>query len=342
MNNIYNYNFEQLGSELQNHGCQKFRSKQVWEWLYQKNVTDFSSMKNIDKKTLNVLSEFFILKELEVVKHNKDVDGTQKALLRLSDGELIETVFMKQSHGNSVCVTTQVGCRIGCSFCASQIAGFTRNLTSGEIVQQIMFWQNLLKEQEQRVSHVVVMGIGEPFDNYDNVIEFINIINDENGLKIGARHITVSTSGIIPGIEKLADYPKQVNLAISLHAPNNEIRSSIMKINKKYTIEEIIHATKLYIRKTNRRVSFEYIMISGVNDSLENAEELVNLLRGLNCHVNLIPFNTVDELELKQSSAITIDEFYDVLNDNHIQVSIRRPKGANIDGACGQLRHKNV
>ncbi len=342
MKDIHNLNYSQLEEYVINNSIPKFRTKQIWDWLYKKHVNSFDEMTNLDKKTLNLLSGDFLFNELPIVKELVDSDKTEKSLLRLEDGELIETVLMPQRHGYSVCVTTQVGCKMGCSFCASQINGFKRNLETHEIVKQVMYWDKKLASKDERVSHVVVMGIGEPFDNYDNVINFIDIINDPLGLKIGARHITISTSGIVPGIEKLSDYPKQVNLAISLHAPNNPLRNSLMQINNKYPIEEVMLATNKYIRKTNRRISFEYIMIKGVNDSLKEAEELVNLVFGMNCHINLIPFNSVDEFNLSKSDIDTIMDFEDYLKDNNIQVSTRTPKGENIDGACGQLRHKNV
>ncbi len=342
MTNIYDLTFTQLLDFIENNNLPKFKVKQIWGWLYEKKVTNFIEMKNIDKKTISILDSNFYIDSLEVVTHKKDHDGTQKALLKLKDGELIETVLMKQSHGNSVCVTTQVGCKMGCSFCASQIAGFKRNLTTGEIVQQIMYWFEILKDIDQKVTHVVIMGIGEPFDNYDNVISFLDIINDQLGLCIGARHITISTSGVVPGIIKFAKYDKQVNLAISLHAPNNTLRTKLMKVNNVYPIEEVIDAVKFYIRKTNRRVTFEYIMIDNVNDTLECAKELVSLIRGINCHVNLIPFNPVEELPFSKSKKNTIIDFEQLLIREKIQVTSRTPKGENIDGACGQLRHKNV
>lgn len=342
MKNIYDFTLEELSESLNNNGFPKFRVKQIWDWLYIKQVDSYEVMSNLDKKTLNFLKENFYISELERVTNQVDNDGTQKALLRLDDGELIETVLMKQNHGNSVCVTTQVGCKMGCSFCASQIAGFTRNLTTGEIVQQVLYWEKILSTKNESVTHIVVMGIGEPFDNYQNTLDFFDIVNAQEGLKIGARHITISTSGVVPKIYDFADYPKQVNLAISLHAPNNKIRSNIMKVNNVYPIEDVISAVKYYVRQTNRRVTFEYIMIKNINDNEKCAYELVELIRGINCHVNLIPFNPVDELQYSKSDINDIRNFENILLDNHIQVSMRKPKGENIDGACGQLRHKNV
>jgi len=248
---------------------------------------------------------------------------------------------MKYKHGSSVCVTTQIGCKIGCSFCASHLGGFQRNLTAGEIVAQVIIFERELRKENDRVGNVVVMGIGEPMDNLPNVLNFINIINDEKGLNIGARHITVSTSGIVPKIREFIEFGKQVNLAVSLHAPNNKIRSDIMKINDVYPIEELIQVIRDYISKTNRRVSFEYIMLDGINDSIKDAEELSALVRGLNCHINIIPYNEINEYSHKKSSEEKVKKFVKVLENKKIQVSVRKAKGKNIDGACGQLRQNN-
>lgn len=341
MTNIYNLTYSDLETTIKEAGLPKFRTKQVWQWLYTHMITDFEEMKNVDNKTKTFLSENYFIPNYEIVKHQKDPDGTEKILLALSDSEVVETVLMKYKHGYSVCVTTQIGCKIGCSFCASHLGGFIRNLEAGEIVAQVMAFSRDLAKREERVSNIVVMGIGEPMDNLENVLNFIDVINDEQGLKIGARHITVSTSGIVPKIYELAEYPKQINLAISLHASNNEVRSSIMKINKVHSIEDIMEATRAYIKKTNRRVSFEYIMLAGVNDSIEQAKELAELVHGLNCHINLIPFNSVDEYSYKKSNDDRVKMFAKILDERHIQVTIRQSKGKNIDGACGQLRHKH-
>lgn len=341
MTNIYNLTYSDLETTIKEAGLPKFRTKQVWQWLYTHMITDFEEMKNVDNKTKTFLSENYFIPNYEIVKHQKDPDGTEKILLALSDSEVVETVLMKYKHGYSVCVTTQIGCKIGCSFCASHLGGFIRNLEAGEIVAQVMAFSRDLAKREERVSNIVVMGIGEPMDNLENVLNFIDVINDEQGLKIGARHITVSTSGIVPKIYELAEYPKQINLAISLHASNNEVRSRIMKINKVHSIEDIMEATRAYIKKTNRRVSFEYIMLAGVNDSIEQAKELAELVHGLNCHINLIPFNSVDEYSYKKSNDDRVKMFAKILDERHIQVTIRQSKGKNIDGACGQLRHKH-
>lgn len=340
MTNIYNYNKEQLTALLVENGIPKFRSKQVWDWLYKKLVTDFSQMKNLDSKTLELLKQQTYIPTMELVKHQVATDGTQKALMRLNDKKLIETVLMKYKHGYSVCVTTQIGCAVGCSFCASGLLGFTRNLEAGEIIAQVVFWQRIVATENERVSNVVVMGIGEPFNNYKNTLSFIDCINDKDGLGIGARHITISTSGIVPKIYELATYPKQVNLAISLHAADDLTRSKIMKINDAYPIADLMDAVDNYIEVTNRRISFEYIMLSGVNDSANDAEKLAKLVHGKNCHINLIPYNSVDENDYSATPQKTIDSFVNILDKHSIQVSVRRSNGEDIDGACGQLRHK--
>ncbi len=341
MENIYNLEYTDLEAVISEAKLPKFRTKQIWSWLYQHLIVDFEQMNNVDKKTKDFLKENYFIPNYEIVRHQKSTDGTQKILVKLSDEEVVETVLMKYTHGYSVCVTTQIGCKIGCSFCASHLGGFKRNLSSGEIVAQIISYARILTEVDGRVGNVVVMGIGEPMDNLDNVLKFINIINDENGLKIGARHITVSTSGIVPKMYELIEYPKQINLAISLHASNDEIRSRIMKINNVYNISEIIKVTKEYIKKTNRRVSFEYIMLSGINDLDEHARELADLVRGINCHVNLIPFNSVEEYDYAKSKDMQINKFAKILKSRNIQVTVRQSKGKDIDGACGQLRRKH-
>ncbi len=341
MENIYNLNYNELETLIKEAGLPKFRTKQIWSWLYKHLITDFSQMNNVDQKTKNYLQENYFIPNYEIVKHQKSSDGTQKVLLQLTDKEVVETVLMKYKHGYSVCVTTQIGCKIGCSFCASHLGGFKRNLSTGEIVAQVIAFSRLVAPEGERVGNIVVMGIGEPMDNLDNVLQFIDIINDDQGLNIGARHITVSTSGIVPKMYELIEYPKQINLAISLHASNNEVRSQIMKINNVYSIEDIMKVTKEYIAKTNRRVSFEYIMLSGINDQVEHAKELANLVYGVNCHINLIPFNSVEEYDYRKSQDEQIKKFEKILKERNIQVTTRKSKGDDIDGACGQLRRKH-
>ncbi|RNA69356.1 23S rRNA (adenine(2503)-C(2))-methyltransferase RlmN [Alteribacter keqinensis] len=344
---IYGLTFEQLTDWLVDKGHKKFRAQQVWDWLYKKRVKDFSEMKNVNKECRALLEEHFAIQTLEVHSKQESRDGTMKFLFKLQDGNLIETVLMKFSYGLSVCVTTQVGCNIGCSFCASGLLSKSRDLTSGEIVEQIMNVQHALdaRENEERVSHIVVMGIGEPFDNFDNLMDFLHVVNDDKGLAIGARHITVSTSGIIKKIYEFADQKLQVNLALSLHAPNDELRTRIMKINKGQPIKPLMEAVDYYLETTNRRITFEYILLKGVNDTPEVAQQLADLIKDKKrlSYVNLIPYNPVDEhIQYEQSEKEAILRFYDTLKKNGIQCGIRHEQGSDIDAACGQLRSKQI
>lgn len=344
---IYGLTREQLVDWFLAHGEKKFRATQVWEWLYTKRVASFSEMSNIPKSLMTLLEENFSLNPLKQVIVQEAQDGTVKYLFELPDKNMIETVLMRQEYGLSVCVTTQVGCNIGCTFCASGLLKKQRDLTAGEIVAQIMWVQHYFDERglDERVSHVVVMGIGEPFDNYANVMNFLRTINDDKGLAIGARHITVSTSGLVPKIREFADSGLQVNLAISLHAPNNEVRTSIMRINRSFPIEKLMAAIDEYIEKTNRRVTFEYIMLSQVNDRPEHAQQLADLLRNKKklSYVNLIPYNPVSEHDqYSRSSKEAVLKFYDVLKKNGINCVIRKEHGTDIDAACGQLRSKQM
>ena len=342
MNNIYNYSLEELENYFISIGEKKFRATQIFEWLYRMRVNSFDQMTNVSQKTINHLKENFYLERLEVVDKQISSDGTRKYLFRLIDGKLIETVLMRHNYGNSICVTTQVGCNMGCSFCASGELGKVRSLTLGEIVEQVLQVQIDLDEEYERVSNIVVMGIGEPFDNYDNVMKFLKVVNYAKGLEIGARHITVSTCGIVPKIKEFAHFNLQVNLAISLHAPNNELRSKIMKINKAYPIEEVMDAVNYYIQQTNRRVTFEYILLKDVNDSEECALELCKLIKGMNAYVNLIPYNEVTTKQYKKVTKNKAERFYQILDENHIQATLRMEHGADIDAACGQLRAKKI
>lgn len=344
---IYDLTKEQLTDWLVERGQKKFRAEQVWDWVYRKRVTSFSEMKNVNKACLELLDEHFQLETLEQEVKQESADGTIKFLFKLQDGHFIETVLMRHHYGLSVCVTTQVGCNIGCSFCASGLLKKNRDLSTGEIVEQIMKVQQHLDEQEkgERVSHIVVMGIGEPFDNYDNVMDFIRIVNAPKGLEIGARHITVSTSGLVPKIRQFAEEELQVNLAVSLHAPNDELRTCIMKINRAYPIHELMDAIDYYLERTNRRVTIEYILLDDVNDHVEEAEQLANLLRDKRhlTYVNLIPYNPVNEhSEYRRSKKEAILAFYDMLKKNGINCVIRQEQGADIDAACGQLRSKQI
>lgn len=340
MKAIYDYNLTELTEAFLSLNEKKFRAMQVFDWLYVKFAKDFKEMTNINKDLQTKLQESFVIDFLKVKKKQVSKDGTTKYLFELMDGHLIETVLMRMEYGNSVCVTSQVGCNMGCSFCASGLLKKQRNLTSGEMVAQIMHVQfDLLKERE-RVSHVVVMGTGEPFDNYEEVTKFIQTINEPKGLAIGARHITVSTCGLCDKIEAYGDLGLQANLAISLHAPNDEIRNQLMPINKKYPMDTLRQSIKRYSEKTNRRITFEYILLKDVNDSLVCARQLAHYVKGLNAYVNLIPYNSVDEHGYQSASKETIEAFYNELARLKVRATIRREHGADIDGACGQLRAK--
>ena len=334
MKEIYGQTFEMLEQYFIEIGDKKFKAKQVYDWLYKKRVTSFDEMTNIKKELRDQLQKEFVINSLKIL--TKQVgDDVIKYLLELNDGNKIEAVLMLHDYGNSLCVSSQVGCNMGCSFCESGRLKKVRNLTSAEMVSQI-----LLIEQDLglRITHIVLMGIGEPFDNYENVMNFVDIINHPNGIALGSRHITISTCGIVPKIKEFMNHGKQVNLAISLHAPNDTLRSQIMKINKAYSLKELIPVIKEYIRKTNRRVTFEYILLKNVNDSLECAKELAMLLRGMNCYVNLIPYNETSHIEYKKSSQEQIMKFYDCLKKEKIAVTIRREFGSKVSAACGQLR----
>ena len=339
MKNIFNYTMQELEILLIQKGFKKFNAKQVFEWLYKKREFDFNNMSNLSKKLRGFLVENFTVSNITVASHQISEDGTEKFLFELEDGNLIETVLMRHNYGNSVCVTTQLGCNIGCTFCASGLQKKKRDLTAAEIVLQVLKVDEL---SIGRVSHVVIMGIGEPFDNYSNTMKFIEIVNDPFGLEIGARHITVSTSGLVPKIRQFSEEPKQVNLAISLHAPNDDIRSRIMKINNTYPIREVIDAARSYVEKTNRRITFEYILLNGINDEIRHADELSDLLRGLNCYVNLIKYNSVDEFNYAGSSDVKATRFHKRLLDRGITATLRKEKGGDIDAACGQLRSKKL
>ena len=339
MDNILDYSLEDLSTWMKQNGESAFRSKQVFSWIY-KEVWNFDDMKNIPKSLKEKLANNFYIGIPKVFKEfTSEIDGTKKLLLEFNDGNLIESVIMKYKHGNSICVSTQVGCRMGCKFCASTIDGRVRNLTSGEILSEILVAQKIIND---RISNVVLMGSGEPFDNFDNVIKFFELVNADYGLNIGQRHITVSTCGIVPKIYELADKMYSITLAISLHAFNDEKRREIMPIANKYSIKEILEACKYYIEKTKRRVTFEYSLVQGVNDSEEDAKHLGNLLKGLLCHVNLIPVNEVKENSYKRSSKQTIERFEHVLKNSGVEVTVRREMGSDINAACGQLRRSYI
>ena len=336
MKSIYSMNITDLEEYLISNGSKKYRASQIMDWLYIKRVNAFSYMTNLGKELINKLEEDFYFDNLEVIKRQDDKD-VSKFLIELSDKNHIEAVLMNHDYGNSLCISTQVGCNMCCRFCESGRLKKVRNLETSEMVLQIL---KIEEKIQKRISHVVLMGIGEPFDNYDNFTKFITIVNYPKGINLGSRHITVSTCGIVPKIMEFADFPYQVNLAISLHAPNNNLRNQIMNINKAYPIEELIKAIKYYIKKTNRRVTFEYIMLKDVNDSIEYANELSHLLKDINCYVNLIPYNETENIAFKRSNKEQINKFYDILKKNGINVTTRREFGSKIDAACGQLRAK--
>ncbi|MBF0718982.1 23S rRNA (adenine(2503)-C(2))-methyltransferase RlmN [Mammaliicoccus sciuri] len=337
---IYSLQLGELEDWLIDQSEPKFRAKQIFDWLYVKRVDAFSEMTNLSKELREKLLQSFEITTLEVAVKQESKDGTIKFLFELQDGYTIETVLMRHEYGNSVCVTTQVGCRIGCTFCASSIGGLKRNLEAGEIVAQVLTVQKALDATDERVSQVVIMGIGEPFENYDEMMGFLKIINHDKGLNIGARHITVSTSGIIPKIYDFADESLQINFALSLHAADNETRSRLMPINRAYDLDKLMEAIEYYVNKTNRRITFEYGLFGGVNDQVHHAKALAKLIKHLNCHVNLIPVNHVPERDYVKTSKEDIFKFEKELKRNGINATIRRNQGADIDAACGQLRAK--
>jgi 23S rRNA (adenine2503-C2)-methyltransferase len=335
MTNILDLNLQELKHWMKSNNESEFRAKQIFDWIY-KNVWEFNEMKNIPASLKSKLCNTFYIGIPEIVQTLiSDSDDTRKLLLRYRDGNVIESVIMKYNHGNSICVSTQIGCRMGCGFCASTIGGVVRNLSSGEILAQILVGQKNIGE---RISNIVLMGSGEPLDNYENVLKFICLVNSEDGLNIGQRHITLSTCGIVPKIYDLAEENLQLTLAISLHAPNDALRKSMMPIAYQYSIEELMKVCKYYVNKTNRRITFEYSLVKGVNDSLDQAEELVKLLKGMLCHVNLIPINEIREKSFKKSTTDNVKAFLNKLEGLGIETTIRKEMGADINAACGQLR----
>ncbi|CUO98750.1 ribosomal RNA large subunit methyltransferase N [Clostridium baratii] len=339
MENLLDFTLDEFSSWLKENGESAFRAKQVYSWIY-KEVWNFDDMRNLPKSLKEKLKENFKIVIPEIVEEfRSNDDDTRKLLLALEDGNLIECVIMKYKHGNTICISTQVGCRMGCKFCASTIDGRVRNLTSGEILSEIMIAQKALGE---RISNIVLMGSGEPLDNYDNVVKFLKEVNAEYGLNIGQRHITISTCGLVPKIYELADEGLTITLAISLHAFSDEKRKEIMPIANKYSIKEILEACDYYIKKTNRRVTFEYALVKDVNDGNEDAKALGQLLKGMLCHVNLIPVNEIKENSFKRSSNKRIEEFAEILKSKGIEATVRREMGSDINAACGQLRRSYI
>lgn len=339
MIDLKDFEYAELEKFIVGLGEKKFRAAQIFKWLHE-GVTSYDEMTDISKSLREKLKEISYVSTLEIeCKLVSKIDGTVKYLFRLPDGNCIESVVMRYHHGLTICISSQIGCRMGCRFCASTIGGLYRSLTAGEILNQVLFAQ---KDMGERISNIVLMGIGEPLDNYDNVVKFLHNVNHEKGINIGLRHITLSTCGVVPGIYKLADEDMPITLTISLHAPNDEIRDSIMPINHKYKTDELLKACKYYKEKTNRRISFEYSLISGVNDSFGNAQELADKIKDLQAHVNLIPVNKVEERDFKKGTKAEINSFLKHLTDCGVNATIRRELGSDISASCGQLRKKTM
>ena len=343
MINLYNYSLEKLEELMLSLQEKKYRATQLFKWIYEKRVTSFDEMSDVSKSFREVLNRDFCLVKPKIHKEQRSKDGTIKLLLELEDGDKIETVLMRYNYGNTVCVSSEVGCNMGCAFCASGLLKKKRELLVSEMIGQVLVIDDILKAEgnNERVTHVVVMGTGEPFDNYENVMDFIRILNHPHGLAIGARHITVSTCGIVPKIYDYAKEGLQINLAISLHAPSDEIRKKIMPISFKYPMNELMEAVKYYEKNAGRRVTFEYILLNGINDSKEDAKKLAKLIKGTLAYVNLIPYNSVDENKYKRSDDKSVRDFMDTLIKCGVNATIRREFGSDIDAACGQLRAKD-
>lgn len=339
MKNIKDYNLDELQEELINMGEKKFRAEQIFKWIYKEKVKSFDEMTNLSIELREKLKENYTMCNYNILKKQESKDGTKKYLFDVLDGNAIETVLMQYHHGKTVCVSSQIGCKMGCKFCASTGIQFVRNLTAGEIVEQILAVEQDIND---KISNIVFMGIGEPLDNYDNVIKAIKIMNNPKGLEIGTRHISISTSGLVPRIYDLANEKIQCTLSISLHATTDEKRSSMMPVNNRYNIEELMKACKDYIKITNKRISFEYALAKDNNDNLEDAQRLVDLLKGMLCHVNLIPINKIENGKFSKSTNENILKFRDFLNEHGIVATVRRELGSDIDAACGQLRKKNL
>lgn len=337
---IVSMSFGELENELKEMGLPKFRAAQIYDWLHKKCVTSFDEMTNISKDLAKKLNDNFVIFTCAIEKKLVSrYDNTMKYLFSLPDGEYLECVVMEYKYGHTICISTQVGCKMGCAFCASGIGGFKRQLAPSEMLSQIYTAQ---RDLSLRISRIVLMGMGEPLDNFDNVMRFLELVGDERGLNIGMRNISLSTSGIVPRIYDLADKCLQLTLSVSLHAPNNEIRSAIMPVNKSWDIDELLNACKVYAEKTSRRISFEYAMMSGVNDSPACAEELSRRLDGMLCHVNLIPANEVPEKGHRRSTDANILRFKSVLEKNGLTVTVRRTLGSDINASCGQLRREKI
>ncbi|MDY3907519.1 MAG: 23S rRNA (adenine(2503)-C(2))-methyltransferase RlmN [Candidatus Enterosoma sp.] len=341
MKDLYSYSFSSLKEEMLSIGEKEYRAKQLYSWIYKKRVKDFSLFSDISKNFISYLQDNYYLSSLKAEVVQKSSDGTIKCLFSLEDNQKVEAVLMHYVYGYSVCISSQVGCNMSCAFCASGLLKKRRNLTSGEMIRQVLFFDEMLKKENKRVSHVVIMGTGEPFDNYDNVLEFVKTINCPYGLDIGARHITISTCGVIPGIQRFKEENLQVNLAISLHAATDELRDKLMPINRIYPLSSLIPAIIQYEKKANRKVTFEYIMIKDVNDSFTDLKNLINLIYPTGGYVNLIPYNPVVENGFKRSDDKTVNRFHNYLLQHGVKSTIRKEFGSDIDAACGQLRAKH-
>ena len=337
---IASYSFEELQEEMLAIGEKGFRSRQIYSWIHEKLVDDFEEMTNLPKTLRQKLEEAYEIRRVEMEKRQiSKIDGTNKFLFCLKDGNMVESVLMKYKHGNSVCISSQVGCRMGCRFCASTLDGLERNLTPSEMLRQVYQIQKITGE---RVSNIVIMGTGEPLDNYDNFLKFIHMVSDEHGLNISQRNITASTCGIVPNIRRLAEEKLQITLALSLHGSNQEKRRSLMPVANKYELHEVLEACDYYFEKTGRRITFEYSLVHGVNDTPEDAKELMGILKDRNCHLNLIPVNPIKERNYEKPDKKSAENFKNKLEKNGINVTIRREMGSDIDGACGQLRRKTM
>ena len=337
---IASYSFEELQEEMLAIGEKGFRSRQIYSWIHEKLVDDFEEMTNLSKTLRQKLEAAYEIRRVEMEKRQiSKIDGTNKFLFCLKDGNMVESVLMKYKHGNSVCISSQVGCRMGCRFCASTLDGLERNLTPSEMLRQVYQIQKITGE---RVSNIVIMGTGEPMDNYDNFLKFIHMVSDEHGLNISQRNITASTCGIVPNIRRLAEEKLQITLALSLHGSNQEKRRSLMPVANKYELQEVLEACDYYFEKTGRRITFEYSLVHGVNDTPEDAKELTGILKDRNCHLNLIPVNPIKERNYEKPDKKSAENFKNKLEKNGINVTIRREMGSDIDGACGQLRRKTM
>ena len=342
MINLYGQELSKLEQLMLDRGQKKYRATQLFSWIYEKKAKTFDEMSDVSKSFREELNKDFCLVLPKIYTKQVSKDGTIKLLLELEDGSKIETALMPYNYGNAICVSSQVGCNMACAFCASGLLKKKRNLEVHEMVGQVLIMNNLLEESGKHVSHIVVMGTGEPFDNYENVMDFIRIMNHPKGLAIGARHISVSTCGIVPGIMKYAHEGLQTNLAISLHAPNDEIRNKIMPISKAYSLDKLMEAVKYYEKNAGRRVTFEYIMLAGINDTLACAKELVDRVKGTLAYINLIPYNPVDEHSFKRSSDKDVHKFFSYLMQHGVNTTVRKEFGNDIDAACGQLRAKEI